>query len=86
MNVQQCKQWGPVPLQTALAPGVPWDSGVKILGLTGLRPGLLSEGAIQVAGVPRAAQTFGMYVLRISHPPQLSFRMQGDVYVADVAM
>ena len=33
VNVSKCKQWGPTPSHTALAPRVPWDSGVKVLGV-----------------------------------------------------
>ena len=43
VNVQKCKQWGPVPSQTALAPGVPWDSGVKVLGVPVGSPGFIQD-------------------------------------------
>ena len=33
VNLEKCKQWGPTPSQTALAPCVPWESGIKVLGV-----------------------------------------------------
>ena len=33
VNVSKCKQWGPAPSASAVAPAVPWTSGVKVLGV-----------------------------------------------------
>lgn len=43
VNVEKCKQWGPVPSRTAVAPCVPWDSGVKVLGIPVGSPGFVTE-------------------------------------------
>ena len=42
-DVQECKQWGPVPSQTALAPGVQWVSSVKVLGVPVGLPGFIQN-------------------------------------------
>ena len=33
VNISKCKQWGPVFSGSAVAPNVPWEAGVKVLGV-----------------------------------------------------
>ena len=43
VNVSKCWQWGPTTSWTALAHCIPWDSGVKVLGVPVGSPGFIQD-------------------------------------------
>ena len=48
VNLSKCIQWGPTPSPSALASCVPWDSGVKVLGVPIGPPGFVQDHSRKV--------------------------------------